>query len=82
MITETPDEWWMSHGYHAGKEIGDGLWICLAPMIFTYRLMVCDPTSVYNFYCYPREDFAYAMRAWDEWDGKSDPLPGWTRRHP
>lgn len=76
-----PGEWWEKHGYLAGKPIQDGLWICLAPMIFTIRLMICDEGSVYDFYCYPQSNLGLAFAAFDEWDGKGKPIDGWLREH-
>lgn len=73
------EEWWQEHGYLAGKPIGGGLWICVARMLFTDRLLVCDEGSVYDFYCY--EDRPLALEAFDLWDGTGEPLPGWTRHH-
>jgi hypothetical protein len=70
-------EWWRHHEYLAGRPIGGGLWICLAQMIFTTRLMLCDEWSVYEFYCYPNEDDAW--KAFASWDGKSRPFPGWVK---
>jgi hypothetical protein len=74
-------EWWEEQGYLAGKEIGGGLWICLGRMIYTFRIMVCDPDSVYEFYCYPQTDLALAFNAFVDWDGKNEPFEGWTRHH-
>lgn len=76
------DEWWVAHGYIAGKEIDGGLWIVLAPMLFTWRMMICDPGSVHEFYCYPEDHFARAMEAIDRWDGTGDPIDRWVKHHP
>lgn len=74
------EEWWQENYYLRGKEIGAGLWICLAPMLFTFRLMVCDPGGVHEFYCYP--DQQQAFDAFDAWNGEGDPLPGWVKHYP
>ena len=76
--------WWEAHGYLAGKCIDPDtdLWVCLAPMIFTYRLMLCTPTCVHGFACYePRLGLAFAMAAFQKWDGRSAPPAGYTRIH-
>lgn len=72
--------WWEAHGYLRGREIGGGIWICLARMLFTYRVMLCTPLGVIEFYCY--EDPALAEVAYAVWDGgKENPVFGWTRHH-
>jgi hypothetical protein len=71
--------WWQDEGYLAGREIGGGLWICVARMLFTFRLMVCDPGFVHDFYCYP--DLADVLLAFADWDGTGDPVDGWVRHH-
>jgi hypothetical protein len=76
---ETP--WWVRHGYVAGKTVAGGHWVCLAPMIFTWRLMICTEYSVLDFYCYPGQDLPLAQAAFHAWDGLRDPLPGWVRHH-
>lgn len=43
------DEWWRREGYLRGKELGGGLWLCLAPMITTLRIMVCTKDYVHEF---------------------------------
>lgn len=80
-MTTTEDEvWWKKHNYLDGKEIGGGLWICLAPQIYTHRVMVCDPWGAMEFYCY--EDPTLARAAFDAWDGSGEcPVPGWSRHH-
>lgn len=78
--TETkPKTWWEAHGYLVGKEITDGIWICVAPMIFTWRLMLCTPDYVIGFACYEREKLARALEAFQAWDGNGLPLDGYTR---
>lgn len=72
-------EWWKGHGYLAGRLIDGGMWIVVMPMIYTFRVAVCDEGSIYEFYCYPERE--QAMKAYGEWDGRSAPLPGWTRHH-
>jgi hypothetical protein len=73
-------EWWEQHGYYAGRELDDGLWLCAAPMLFTTRLMICTPDSVHEFWCYP--DRATALAAFEVFDGHGDPLDGWVKHHP
>lgn len=76
------DAWWQQQGYYAGKEIegSEGLWICLAPMITTNRLMLCTTDSVLDYYCYPRElGLTFAMAAFEVWDGTGDPIDGWVK---
>lgn len=74
------DEWWKAHGYLAGRPLGGGMWMCVAPMIFTFRVMVCDPTFAREFYCYHQlED---ALACFEQWDGVNDnPVPGWSKYH-
>ena len=77
--------WWDdNNGYLAGKELGAGLWVCVAPMVTTRRLMICDPTSVHEFWCYPYEtaSLEYVLRAFNEFDGRGDPAGGWVKHHP
>lgn len=71
--------WWEREGYIGGREIEDapGYWICVAPMTFTYRLMICTPQDVLDFYCY--EQRADALAAFCSWDGESDPGGPYTR---
>lgn len=76
-MTDTQTDWWAEHGYLAGREIGGGLWMCVAPMIFTYRVMVCDPGSVYDHACYER--LSDALEAYEQWDGQGQPPGPYTR---
>lgn len=77
---ETTPEWWEKHNYLAGKEIGEGSWLCLAPMIYTFRVMVCDPWGAMEFYCY--DNLIDAAAAFHMWDGQGEiPMPGWTKHH-
>lgn len=78
--TQVSTQWWQEQGYLAGKEIGGDLWICLAPMLFTFRLMVCTTGFVHEFYCYP--DLLEAMEAYHAWDGQGDPFDGWVKHFP
>lgn len=80
--TDGATAWWERNGYLAGRPIGDGLWICLASMIFTNRLMVCDEWTVFDFWCYPHElGLSVAREAWSTWDGIGEPIEGWVRGH-
>lgn len=83
---ENPVEqtWWEENGYLAGKEIGAGLWVCVAPMITTLRLMICDPWSVHEFWCYPYDTVPrdYVLAAYQRFDGHGDPADGWVKHHP
>lgn len=84
-MTETHQEWWEEQSYLKGKPIGGGLWVCLAPMMFTWRLMLCDPRpdGVHEFYCYPKErGLEPALAAFDAWNGVGYPLDGWVKHHP
>ncbi len=76
--------WWEENGYVAGKEIGGGLWVCVAPMITTWRIMICDPGSVFEFWCYPRGTHPVdaVLGFFDQFDGTGDPEPGWVKHHP
>ena len=81
------DTWWAAEGYLMGKEIegSGGLWICLAEMITTYRVMICSPPpgAVYEFWCYPKGNgLAAAIIAFTHFDGEGDPLDGWVKHHP
>lgn len=82
MTTTREVEWWKDHGYLYGKPIGGGLWICLAKMMFTYRLMLCSEWAVEEFYCYPHERLPIAIQAFAAWEGIGDPLDGWVKHHP
>lgn len=78
-MSVTTATWWEQHGYLFGKELGDGLWVCLAPMIFTWRLMLCTPDSVLGFACYDKANLQLAVDAYLAWDGTGLPLAGYTR---
>lgn len=73
--------WYVEHGYLMGKEISDGLWICVAPMIYTWRLMICTEDYVIGFACYDKtpEKFVLVVEAFQQWDGTGLPLEGYTR---
>lgn len=77
-------EWWEEEGYLAGKEIGGGLWLCVAPMITTHRIMICDPGYVHEFWCYPYSHVPLdlVLGIFDRFDGKGDPGSGWVKHHP
>jgi hypothetical protein len=85
-----PDPWWTKHGYLAGKQLtGDcrlPLWLCVAEMAYTWRLMVCDQADagVHEFWCYPKEKFSNAevIVFMFEFDGNGDPHEGWVKHHP
>lgn len=79
-VMETP--WWKEHGYIAGKAIEGGLWLCVAPMIYTLRMMICDETSVMEFWCYPKNRLGAVLIAFEGWDGKGPPMEGWTKHGP
>ena len=72
-------QWWAGQGYIYGRDIGDGLWICVAPMLFTFRLMLCTTGYVLDFYCYER--MTAALDAASDWDGRSEPAAGWLKAH-
>lgn len=76
--------WWQRNGYLYGREIGGGLWICVAPMITTLRIMVCDEISVFEFWCYPYDSVSmgYVLTAAEEFNGNGDPAEGWVKHHP
>ncbi len=79
MSTLTED-WWRQHGYLAGRQIGEDLWLCVAPMLFTFRVMLCSEGYVHSFFCY--EDLGLALAAFELWDGVgSNPIEGWTKHH-
>jgi hypothetical protein len=83
MVVATEVQWWEKQGYLCGKPIGGGLWICVASMVYTWRLMICDEGSVHEFYCYPKErGLAPALEAYEAWEGVGDPLSGWVKHHP
>ena len=77
----TTPAWWQKHGYLAGKPIGNGMWVCIVEMIFTYRAMVCDEQWVGEFWCYSPDRLGDLLGAFEEWDGTGPPLPNWTRHH-
>ena len=72
------EAWWKEQGYIYGRDIGDDMWICVAPMLFTFRLMLCTPGGVIDFYCYER--MTDALDAAADWDGRSEPT-GWVKSH-
>lgn len=75
----TERTWWEENGYLAGKPLSDDIWICVAPMLFTFRLMICTTDYVFDFYCYP--SLARALEAFNAWTGRGDPLDGWVKHH-
>lgn len=83
-----PEEpWWKEEGYFAGKEIGGGLWVVFAEMITTWRIMICDPGGVHEFWCYPKggypiDSYVKAWEVWDDFDGQGDPRDGWVKHFP
>ena len=43
------EEWWQEMGYFAGRQLEDGRWLCVAPLLFgRARLIVCDPMSIFD----------------------------------
>lgn len=74
-MTDRP--WWVAQGYLYGRDIGEGLWICVAPMLFTFRLMLCTTEGVLDFYCYERPFTALA--AAEAWAGTGEPVAGWVK---
>lgn len=75
------NQWWRDFGYLAGKQIDGGLWVVLMPMITTFRLAICDPGSVYDFYCFPHAQIDKALVAFARWEGAGDPEDGWVKHH-
>lgn len=71
--------WWQQNGYIYGRQLDDELWVCVAPMLFTFRLMLCTSGYVLDFYCY--ENPHDALNAALLWDGKSEPIEGWVKSH-
>lgn len=76
------NRWWRAHGYLAGRRLAaPGLWLIVAPMVTTYRVMVATeqaPTG--EFYCY--REFGRAIDAFHAWDGgTTNPIDGWTKHH-
>lgn len=72
--------WFQEQGYLGARPLGGGIWIAITRMLFTWRVMLCDTSNVYEFYCYT--DLEDAMDAYDRWDGGPvNPVPGWTRHH-
>lgn len=86
MTAQPAPEWWEDVGYLAGRELtgqwaGSGVWVILARMMFTHRVMLATPSfPLGEHYCY--EDPALARTAFDAWDGGPDnPVKGWTKYH-
>jgi hypothetical protein len=77
-------EWWQTNRYLYGRELSAGLWVCVAPMTTTLRLMVCDPGWVHEFWCYPYGlvPERYVLAAAEAFDGTGDPWDGWVKHHP
>ena len=78
------DWWWERERYLYGREVSEGLWICVAQMIHTWRIMLCDPGGVHEFWCYPQEEFSpHIVIIWaQEFSGQGDPHEGWVKHHP
>jgi hypothetical protein len=77
-------EWWQKQGYLAGKELSEGLWMCIARMMTTHRLMICTRAFVHEFWCYPYDTvpFSYVLEAFNKFDGTGDPAEGWVKHYP
>lgn len=80
-------EWWQDEGYCAATDLGADVWLCIAPRLYTWRLMLCDPFRVHEFWCYPIEEFD--LRVVIDWmmefaatGAKGDPHEGWVKHHP
>lgn len=78
-MADTEPAWWEGHGYLAGRQIDDRHWLCMTPMIFTWRVMLCDKVSVLDFACY--HTALEAMDAFEAWDGQGEPPGDWIRHH-
>ena len=78
-------EWWGSEGYLYGREVALDLWICVAGMLTTWRIMLCDPYfSVHEFWCYPKTEFSphVVVLYAEAFSGVGDPHEGWVKHHP
>ena len=80
----TDRAWWEEQGYLYGRCLDPeaDLWVCVAPMIYSARLMLCTPApfgGVLEYYCYPWEVSEVALGAARVWDGRSAPPAGWVK---
>jgi len=74
--------WWQQEHYLAGRPLESDFWLVVMPMIYTYRVALCEPPPgmVHEFYCY--RSLHRAMLCFDTWDGgKENPVRDWTRHH-
>jgi hypothetical protein len=70
-------QWFIDNHYFAGRPPEGDLWLVVAEMIYTWRVMVCDDTTVYDFCCF--QELRDAITCWAVWDGKGTPPGNWTR---
>lgn len=66
-------------GYACPRQLPDGRWIGLMPMLYTTGLFVGLDEVGYSYrYCY--EDAAAALADLATWDGEGDPPGPWIKR--
>lgn len=68
-------------GYDGVRQLPDGTWIGILPMIMTFGLFVGLQEYGYERrYCYEHGEDAWT--ACQEWDGKGDPPGPWIKEKP
>lgn len=66
-------------GYGTCRQLPDGKWIALHQFIFTYGIVYDIKEFTYvRRWCYPKENFAEALKAYEEWDGTGKPPGPWV----
>lgn len=84
-------EWWVGQGYLYGRKLDRTLypdiWVIVVDTIFNWRLAVCTPSNVLEFWCYPKNPsplatLAHVLEAATVFDGQGDPLDGWVKHFP
>lgn len=66
-------------GYAFPRQLPDGRWIGLQPMLYTIGLFVgLDPVGYAYRYCY--ESFGEALLDVVGWNGEADPPGNWIKR--
>lgn len=78
----TPEEFY-DLGYPHSRQLPNGQWLAVAPMMFTAGLFVMDDNPLTGYktrYCY--EHMCDALAALTKWGGKGDPPGPWVKQKP
>lgn len=68
-------------GYRRARQLPDGTWLAVKPMLFTTGLFVGLTGDTYErLYCY--ESYYDALGAVMVWDGNGDPPGKWIKEKP